>query len=60
LPIRSDVLDYTDDVDSMGKSFAATIRDNATIGLNELPADVITRSPLYVAALTQATTITAG
>ena len=23
-----DVLDYTDDVDSMGESFAATIRDN--------------------------------
>lgn len=60
LPIRSGVLDYTDDVDSMGESFAATIRDNATMGLNKLPADVITRSPLYVAALAKAKTITAG
>ena len=44
----------------MGVRFAATIRDNATTGLNALPTAVITRSPLYVAALTQATTITTG
>lgn len=60
LPIRSNVLDYTDDVNTMGERFAATIRGNATTGLTELPTEVITRSPLYIDALTQATTITAG
>lgn len=58
LPIRSAVLDYTDDVNTRG--VAATIRGNATTGLTELPTEVITRSPLYIDALTQATTITAG
>lgn len=56
LPIRSDLLDYTDEVDS--ERLAETIRDSATAGLASLPTIVRGRSPEYVAQLHAAANIT--
>lgn len=51
IPVRSDLLDYTDDIESQGEAFAAIVADSARTGLHQLPAEVGQRAPLFAAAL---------
>ena len=65
LPIRSDILDYADDVDSatdspsMAAECARVTRISAAAELKKLTTVFALRSPLYVAELARATTVTA-
>ncbi|MWV75927.1 hypothetical protein C5C31_11700 [Rathayibacter rathayi] len=51
IPVRSDLLDHTDDIDSQGDTFAAVVTDSTRTAMRQLTAEVGQRAPLFTAAL---------